>query len=403
MTIAKEVVQALHERLKKLSLDATAEQLAYLAKALESVAGQSTVYDVVNIAEEKLKALLDAANTHLASLNNNKKTSLTEIDKAKTTSVEAINALKTESITALQTATTQHTTLLDTRKEANITAINNTGKTQQQALTTAVSKFEKINDVPVASSIMTEIGKQSFIAKGALPFIFAVLSRANDHFGVGDLTNQLGAWHNDVANTDNMLQLLTGIHTYKTEYAGFYRPPQLYFLQGLHGNFIYKEMYLKHVVHTNEYTYPYAGLGVFFIKNTTMEDITRALSFGGSVHWSSGYEGMGLFLAVPDDSNINRSSISKLTWSNLYNNTTSSPNIAGTVNITIPAGKTVAILLYTSAHYQGTAANHYTQFLHWYIHSFRSGFLTDGLVVDEERTLKAWQCPGLEKTFELWK
>ncbi|KJW07824.1 hypothetical protein OTUT144_0135 [Orientia tsutsugamushi str. UT144] len=102
-------------------------------------------------------------------------------------------------------------------------------------------------------------------------------------------------------------------------------------------------MYTKYDVFTNEYFYPYAGLGIIFIKNTTAADITRTISFCRSTYWSSGYEGMGLFLARPNNTNANKASISALTWSNLYNNATANANLASTASITIPAGKTVAI------------------------------------------------------------
>ena len=403
MTIAKEAVYALHQRLKDLSINAPADQLAYLAKALESIAGHSTVYDIVNMSDEKLQELLDAATAHLANLNTSKTSALSAIDSAKTSSIDAINTNKTTSLTALQTATTTNLSLLDARKDTNITAINTTGQTQLQALNTLVSNFSSINDVPANSTIMTEVRNRNMIETGALPFIFGVLSRQNDYWGYGDLTTQLGVWYNNVANADNMLQLLAGSHAQTTNYAGFYKPPQLHFLQGSAGNFIYKEMYVKYAVSTNEYTYPYAGLGVIFIKNTTAADITRTVSFGGSTYWSSGYEGMGLFVATPNNTNANKSSISALTWTNLYNNATSTANIASSASVVIPAGKTVAILLYTSAYYYTAINSYYAQFLHWYIFSFRSGFLTNGLEVDIDRTLRAWQCRGYQYSYELWK
>ncbi|MBM4211599.1 MAG: hypothetical protein FJ186_03570 [Gammaproteobacteria bacterium] len=403
MTIAKEAVYALHQRLKDLSINAPADQLAYLAKALESIAGHSTVYDIVNMSDEKLQELLDAATAHLANLNTNKTSALSAIDSAKTSSIDAINTNKTTSLTALQTATTTNLSLLDARKDTNITAINTTGQTQLQALNTLVSNFSSINDVPANSTIMTEVRNRNMIETGALPFIFGVLSRQNDYWGYGDLTSQLGVWYNNVANADSMLQLLAGSHAQTTNYAGFYKPPQLHFLQGSAGNFIYKEMYVKYAVSTNEYTYPYAGLGVIFIKNTTAADITRTVSFGGSTYWSSGYEGMGLFVATPNNTNANKSSISGLTWTNLYNNATSTANIASSASVVIPAGKTVAILLYTSAYYYTGINSYYAQFLHWYIFSFRNGFLTTGLEVDIDRTLRAWQCRGFQYSYELWK
>lgn len=403
MTIAKEAVYALHQRLKDLSIDAPADQLAYLAKALESIAGHSTVYDIVNMSDEKLQELLDAATAHLANLNTSKTSALSAIDSAKTSSIDAINTNKTTSLTALQTATTTNLSLLDARKDTNITAINTTGQTQLQALNTLVSNFSSINDVPANSTIMTEVRNRNMIETGALPFIFGVLSRQNDYWGYGDLTSQLGVWYNNVANADSMLQLLAGAHAQTTNYAGFYKPPQLHFLQGSAGNFIYKEMYVKYAVSTNEYSYPYAGLGVIFIKNTTAADITRTVSFGGSTYWSSGYEGMGLFVATPNNTNANKSSISGLTWTNLYNNATSTANIASSASVVIPAGKTIAILLYTSAYYYTGINSYYAQFLHWYIFSFRNGFLTTGLEVDIDRTLRAWQCRGYQYSYELWK
>lgn len=403
MTIAKEAVYALHQRLKDLSINAPADQLAYLAKALESIAGQSSVYDIVNMSDEKLQELLDAATAHLANLNTSKTSALSAIDSAKTSSIDAINTTKTTSLTALQTTTTTNLSLLDTRKDTNITAINTTGQTQLQALNTLVSNFASINDVPTNSTIMTEVRNRNMIETGALPFIFGILSRQNDYWGAGDLTTQLGVWYNNVANADNMLQLLSGAHAYSTTYAGFYRPPQLYFLQGTNGMFIHKEMYVKYAVSTNEYTYPCAGLGVIFVKNNTNADITRTLSFGGSTYWSSGYEGMGLFLANPNNTNANKSSISGLTWTNLYNNATSNANITSSASVTIPAGKTVAILFYTSAYYYTAINSYYTQFIHWYIYNFKSAFLTTGLEVDIDRTLRAWQCRGYQYSYELWK
>lgn len=52
---------------------------------------------------------------------------------------------------------------------------------------------------------MTEVRNRNMIETGSLTFIFGVLSRANDYWGYGDLTSQLGVWYNNVANADNML------------------------------------------------------------------------------------------------------------------------------------------------------------------------------------------------------
>src|SRR6266550_1145980 len=101
MTIAEEVINALSKRLKELSADATPEEIAYLAKTLESVAGKSTVLDIVNMTDEKLEALLSAATKHLSDLNTNKESSLSAITETKEKSLEAIDTLKTSALSNL--------------------------------------------------------------------------------------------------------------------------------------------------------------------------------------------------------------------------------------------------------------------------------------------------------------
>ncbi len=47
MSLSKEVLEALEARLKTLVETAEPDQLAYLAKALESVAGKTTAFDLM--------------------------------------------------------------------------------------------------------------------------------------------------------------------------------------------------------------------------------------------------------------------------------------------------------------------------------------------------------------------
>ncbi|RDD34042.1 putative phage related protein [Wolbachia endosymbiont of Cylisticus convexus] len=115
-------------------------------------------------------------------------------------------------------------------------------------------------------------------------------------------------------------------------------------------------------------------------------------------------------MGTPD--NTSKSRISKIMWKNVYQYTSSDSKLAGSGNVEIPAGKTVAILLYTSSYlYSRTkvsegvlSGNVYTygQFIQWGIYNIRSNFLTTGLEVDVERTLRAWQCPGLDATHKIW-
>lgn len=375
MTIAKEVVYALHQRIKDLSQDASPDKVAYLAKALESIAGQSTVFDIVSMTDEKLKELLDSTTDHLKSLNS-----------SKVNAVKAISDLEKESLKKINDQELKSLSILDTRKDANIAAINTAGD---------LENLRSKVDVSDGSSVMKELELRATIQPGALPFLFGVLSRQNDYsWGSGHFTTELGKWYQDTSYTDNMFSLLVGSHNYDTSYVSFYRPPSINFLQGKKGTFIYRELYLRHTISSNEYTHPYAILGAIFVKNTTKGDITRTINFVGSSYWNSQYEGAGAFVGTP--------SKESLSWKNIYNLGSSNSGFSASGSVIVPAGQTVVILLYTSPYYYTSDYNHYTQFMQWGIYNFRSNFLTDGLEIDAEKTLKAWQCPGLANTYELW-
>lgn len=419
MTIAKEVVYALHQRLKDLSVNATPDQLAYLAKSLESIAGQSTVLDIVQITDAKLKELLDSSTSHL-----------NKLDSSKNNALAAISELEGKSLKKIDEKGTTNLSLLDSRKDSHVATINNAGdlnsirntlnslkaisdiptgssimkeiKTREDQLKTLTTKFNSINDVPSGSSIIKEIKKRNMVESGSLPFLFGVLSRNNDYnWGNGHFTTELGKWYSDTSYTNNMLCLLTGAHSYDTSYVGFYRPPSLYFMQGKNGTFIYRELYSRYTVSSNEYSYPYALLGVIFVKNTTNSEITRTLNFVGTSYWSSQYEGAGAFVGTPN--NTNKEQVSSISWKNIYNLGSSSSGFSSSGVVIVPANKTVATLFYTSPYYYTSSNNYYTQFMQWGVYNFRSNFLTTGLEVDVERTLRAWQCPGLERTDQIWQ
>ncbi|WP_265041456.1 hypothetical protein [Wolbachia endosymbiont (group B) of Melanostoma mellinum] len=438
MTEVKEIIDALQGRLKDLAANSTPDQLAYLAKALESIVDKSSVSEIVQMTDGKLKELLNAARSHLNDINTNKENSISSITAAKTESVNEINKLRDNSLNTLKASSDSHISLLDTRKNANIAAINSISNSHKDGLKGLVEDFRAVNNVPPGSSIIgeietriknisnevktldeqlkasliNEIRKRNMVESGSLPFLFGVLGRKNNYFGHGTFTTELGKWSSDITKTDYMLQLLAGSHTYNTDYVSFYRPRQLSFIEGSKGTFIYGELCTKSFSGSYDeiYYYPYAALGVVFVKNTTNVNINKAIEFVGSSYSSTEYGGAGLFLGTPD--NTSKSRISKIMWKNIYQYTSSDSKLAGSGNVEIPAGKTVAILLYTSSYlYSRTkvsegvlSGNVYTygQFIQWGIYNIRSNFLTTGLEVDVERTLRAWQCPGLDATHKIW-
>ncbi len=419
MTEVKEIIDALQKRLKDLAANSTPDQLAYLAKALESIIDKSAVSEIVQMTDGKLKELLSAARKHLSDINSNKENSISAITEAKTESVNEINKLRDNSLNTLKASSDSHISLLDTRKNANIAAINSISNNHKDGLKGVVESFRAINNVPPGSSIIgeietrienisnevktrddqlrtsltndvktrddqlkvsltNEIRKRNMVEPGSLPFLFGVLGRKNNYFGHGTFMTELGKWSSDITKTDYMLQLLAGSHTYDTDYVSFYRPRQLSFIEGSKGTFIYGELYTNSFSGSYDqiYYYPYAALGVVFVKNTTNVNINKTIEFVGSSYSSTEYGGAGLFVGTPDNTNSNKSSISKIVWKNVYQYTSSDSKLAGSGNVEIPAGKTVAILLYTSSYLysrtqvsQGMLASNYVynygQFIQW--------------------------------------
>jgi hypothetical protein len=375
MSVTEATLSVIHSRLQELSTEATPEQLAYLAKAFETIASSGKMIDIAHLADQKLDELLEKANEYIA-----------ELEADKTTYVGNLESSKDAAIDAILGATSQ-----------NVTLLHNLVNARKPELTGLVAQFEDVNDVPAGSSILAEITnegeRRKFIKTGALPFVFGILSRNNDYLGIGNFTTELGAWASGTASADVILQLLTGCHDYTTEYGAFYKEPNLCFLQGSAGNFIQKEMHLRYASNVSMYQNPYAALGVFFIKNPTNSTIISSINVGGSSY----LEGAAVLVGTPDTAE------ETLLWQNMFAQTDTSNNFAGTTSFAVPAHTTVALILYTSSYYYTTANSYYAQFLHWYVHSFRLATLVDGLEIDVEKTLTAWQNKGLSSTYDLWR
>jgi hypothetical protein len=251
-----------------------------------------------------------------------------------------------------------------------------------------------MNDLPDESTICPEISsnldRYKFLNSGDLPFIFGVLSRYDDYYN----------GTSEALSSDLMLELLSGCHNYTaTAVSGFYLEPKLCFLQGAHGNFIKKKFYTKYTYTTSQYSYPYAAVGCLFVKNTTESDIVSTLTCGGSC-----YGGAYVYVGVPN------SATETIGWTTAYSSTGSSYDISNTPGITVPANSTVVVMLYSTSYFYtrptNSSSNYYgyhAQFLHWRLNKVRSEFLKDGLEIDFEKTMKAWQCPGFSSTVELFK
>jgi hypothetical protein len=394
-TISRETLDSIQTRLQELAETAQPEQLAYLAKALESVAGKTTAFDIAQLTDEKLQELMALTENSLQQLQAAKEAAESALESQKEEAEAALEAEKTTILTDLEADILQHLSLLDTRKNEHLAAIAIAKEDLLDTLATEMERFDAINDLPEGSTLMSELEKRSLIEPGALPFVFGILSRSEDYYGIGTLTTQLGNW-TLVDNANTIMGLLCGCHSQSTSYSAFFRPPQIGFFQGTNGVFMHKHLNTVYES-TNQYYYSHACLGVVFVKNTTDAAISKTLSFGGSCGYNSGYNGMALFVGTPN------SDSTALTWTRPYSYTTATAYQSSTASITVPANTTIAILLYTSGYYVTSLNTHATIFSHWYLYNMRSVFLKDGLEIDIPKTLKAWQCPGYSAPIQLWE
>jgi hypothetical protein len=394
-TISRETLDSIQTRLQELAETAQPEQLAYLAKALESVAGKTTAFDIAQLTDEKLQELVALTEDSLQQLQAAKEAAESALGTQKAEAEAALELEKTTILAEMEADILQNLSLLDTRKNEHLAAIAVAKEDLLETLATEMERFDEINDLPEGATLASELEKRSLIEPGALPFVFGILSRSEDYYGLGGLTTQLGSW-TSVDNANSIMSLLCGCHNFETTYSAFFKPPQIGFLQGTNGVFMHKHLNTVYGYSTNQYYYSHACLGVVFVKNTTDADITKTLSFGGSCGYASGYNGAALFVGVPDENTT------ALTWTKSYSTTTAAAYASSTASITVPAQTTVAILLYTSGYYVTTSNSHYTTFLHWYLYNMRSVFLKDGLEIDVPKTLKAWQCPGYDDPIKLW-
>jgi hypothetical protein len=375
--VSQKAIELLQQRLKNIDNSIDSDELEKLANAVAALSKLETTDDILVLSDAKLTELLAFAD---AKLNN-----IDDYGVSKQTELSSTNAAQLSEISA--------------SKQSNMDSISSVSMANQAELNAVVDNFAVMNDVPANSTICTKITQKlaacNFLKHDDLPFVFGILSRYDDYLGNAGFTTELGTWASSGAGI--MLSLLTGCHDYTTQYAAFYLEPKLCFLQGLHGNFNKKKHYMKYQYTTSQYAYPYAALGCLFVKNRTEENIISTLNFGGS-SYSGTYAGASLFVGVPNHE------AGSITWTNVYSNTASASGFSGTASITVPANSTVCILLYTSSYYVTSSSSYYyhAQFINWRLNSVRSGFLVEGLEIDLERTLKAWQCPGVAETYQLF-
>jgi hypothetical protein len=224
--IYRETLDSIQTRLQELAETAQPEQLAYLAKALESVAGKTTAFDIAQLTDEKLQELVELTENSLQQLQEAKEVAETALESQKTEAEAALETQKTTILSELEADILQHLSLLDTRKNEHLAEIAIAKEDILEILATEMERFDEINDLPEGATLASELEKHTLIEPGALPFIFGILSRSEDYYGLGGLTTQLGNWTLP-ENANNIMSLLCGCHNFDTAYSGFFMSAQI--------------------------------------------------------------------------------------------------------------------------------------------------------------------------------
>lgn len=260
MALTKEKLEALENRLAELSATATPEELAYISKALEIVAGKTTALDIVQLADDKIAELESLKTGGLDELAEAKKAAEEDLLRQKSEAEQNLDAEKEAVLEALEADILKKLQILEAKKNEYVAVIQKERDQISADLKAELETFEQINDIPEGSTIMAEIKKRTMVEEGALPFVFGVLSRSQEYYGTGNLTTEL--WKEGADIGVNLLGAVAGCCPTENV-LGWARPPQLYFFQGTDGTFAYKSLNAVYGANTTQYTYPHACLGAF--------------------------------------------------------------------------------------------------------------------------------------------
>lgn len=249
-----------------------------------------------------------------------------------------------------------------------------------------VFSLQTFND-QTTGSLTSMIAESLAILPGSCPFLLAVLSRKNDYYGFGSMGMDpssdggirffaVNAISGIVANAPSIYQLVTGNHDNSTNLTGFYTPPHLEFLQGSKGSFSLQKLYTRYKANESVYQYPYAAVGIFYLQNTTAQNLTIPLVLEGSAD-SPSY-GAGVLMQ----------DVSEETWTPLYTLQQSHPNFGINVEIPVLAHQRVRVMVITTATPFLTSDSLVSQFLSLTVSGFR---LQPGIRMDTPSLISTFQ------------
>lgn len=237
---------------------------------------------------------------------------------------------------------------------------------------------------------------------GSHPFLYCKMRRGGRSSGSGGIStsDEMGQLNNNTAAAPLMFKNFTGGND--SIWDVYSIPPMLQFI-GPSARWIKSDSWLEYVTSENQHEYRSYEMILMFVKNTTAADITGNFSryySGASDNPDWNYS--SVYLGTPDQTDANRSTISSITWTVAEAISDPTPGDTSSFDVVIPAGKTVALLLYSSPTWTPSTMTD----LHIFngtigIYIF-GAFLTDGLEVDHIRTLKALQL-RTQDIHEIWR
>ncbi|MBT3388052.1 MAG: hypothetical protein HN417_08970 [Desulfobacula sp.] len=245
------------------------------------------------------------------------------------------------------------------------------------------------------------------ILPDAYPFIYARMRRyGNTGAGGGYAwTSEIKLYNNEKQAGDWLFKNIIQGHTEKAQYDTYVIPPSLYFINKL-GSFIKSDSWVEFGKGANQYHYPCYDIILMFIKNTTDLAIGSKFSRYYSSNDNNGdYNKSSAYVGTPDKTNtriINPKpdDIIYISWKAVHNYKSGSSGTSASFDVSIPADTTIALAFYSSAFLYSDTHAHYGFLMATGICDFAK-FLTEGLEVDKERTMKALQAVT-PKVNEIW-
>jgi hypothetical protein len=224
---------------------------------------------------------------------------------------------------------------------------------------------------------------------GSHPFLHCKMRRSgrSGTSAASAWTSEMGTLNNNADTAPAMFKQFIGGNN--NIYDTYSIPPTLQFV-GPEASWRKADSWMEHTRLENQCKYGAYEMILMFFKNTGETDLTRPFSrYYSSTGSNEDYGRSSSYVGTPDQTNANAASISSVSWAVVHSLSTNTGSEA-TFDITIPAGKTVALIFYSSSGWLGTASTYYYLGTDIGIYDY-GNFLCDGLVVDQKRTLKAMQ------------